>query len=67
MADESFPDGKMNTEDEGTIQTAIGVENGKVMIVWPKLISWIAFDPDSADVFADTIKMRANEVRDLTN
>lgn len=62
---DQFPDGKLNDEDEGGIQTAIGIENGRVMIIWPKPISWIAFDPDSADEFADAVKARAQEAREL--
>ncbi len=62
---EEFPDGKLNEEDEGAISTAIGIEDGKVMILWPKPVTWIAFPPDLADQFADAIKERAQEARDL--
>ena len=62
---EEFPDGKLNEDDEGGITTAIGIEDGRVMIIWPKPITWIAFDPDSADQFADRIKARAQQARDM--
>lgn len=61
-----FPDGRLNEEDEGAIQTGIGIEDGRVMIVWPKPITWIAFDPDAADEFADNIKEKAAAARILT-
>lgn len=64
--DPEFPDGKLNEEDEGSIQTGIGIEDGRVMIVWPKPITWVAFDPDAADDFADSIKMKAQMARQLT-
>ncbi len=62
---EEFPDGKVNDEDDGSITTGIGIENGRVMIIWPKPITWIAFDPDSADQFADRIKLRAQQAREM--
>lgn len=65
MVSEEFPDGIVNEEDEGAITTAIGIENGRVMIIWPKPITWIAFDPDTADQFADRIKARAQQAREM--
>lgn len=65
--DPQFPDGKLNEEDEGVIQTGIGIEKGRVMIVWPKPITWIAYSPDEADEFADTIKEKAAAIRLLTS
>jgi len=62
-----FPDGQLNEEDGGSIQTGIGIEDGRVMIVWPKPITWIAFDPDGADEFADSIKEKAAAARLLTS
>jgi len=66
MSEPEFPDGKLNDDDEGSIQTAIGIDDGRVMILWPKPITWIAFDPDSADEFADAVKARAQEAREFT-
>lgn len=64
---EEFPDGKLNEEDEGSIATGIGIEDGRVMIIWPKPITWIAFDPDAADEFADNIKEKAQTARELAS
>ena len=66
MGEGEFPDGKMNEEDEGGLVTAIGIENGRVIIRWPKPVAWVAFDPDTADKFADTVKVRAQEARELS-
>lgn len=60
-----YPDGKLNEEDEGAIQVGIGIDNGRVMIIWPKPITWIAYDPDGADEFADAIKEKAQMAREM--
>ena len=67
MSENEFPDGKLNEEDEGELITAIGIENGRVMVQWPQPITWVAFDPDKADEFADTLKRRAQEARELSD
>jgi len=63
MSDEISDD--WYTEDQ--IKTGIGIEHGRVVILWTKKIATISFDPDSADQFADAIKKKAQEARDLTN
>ena len=45
----------------------MGIENGEVVIFGSELIATIRFDPDSADQFADAIKEKAQEARNLTN
>lgn len=64
MADE-LPDDAVNVHDVGAVNTAIGIESGRVMIVWPKAIAWVSFDPEGADYFADTIKLRAQQCREM--
>jgi hypothetical protein len=49
--------------DKGEIETRIGTSNGRVVIIWPKAIAWVTFDPDSADNFANMLKIRAAECR----
>lgn len=61
--DPQFPDGKLNDQDDGAIKTGIGISDDRVVIVWDKAITWLGFDPDSADEFADLIKEKAAEVR----
>lgn len=58
-----FPDGQLNDDDEGSISTAVGMDNGRVMILWPKPITWIAFNPDAAEEFADLVKATAQKAR----
>ena len=63
MSDEQFPEGKLNEDDEGETQVALGIDNGNVMILFTKPITWIGGDPDWADRLADAIKEKAQMVR----
>jgi hypothetical protein len=55
-----------DTPDESPreIVTNIAIDSGRVMVLWPRPITWIAFDPDAADIFADTLKARAQQIRE---
>lgn len=53
------------SEDENKVTTRMGVENGEVVIFWSELIATIRFEPDSADEFADAIKARAQQAREM--
>ena len=64
MSDQ-FPDGKLNENDEGATQVALGIEGGNVMILFTKPITWIGGDPDWADQLADAIKEKAQMIRDM--
>ena len=59
----------MSNDDElQSAATAIGIENGEVIIYWPELDGSpvLHYDPDSADQFADTVKQKAQRCRELT-
>lgn len=62
MAEELPPEG---AEPVGSVNTAIGIEYGRVIVVWPKAITWVSFDPDGADLFADTLRLRAQQCREM--
>jgi len=52
-----FPNGKLNTEDEGALACAVGRENGVVKLLFPKPVAWIGFTPEQAiDLAQDLIK-----------
>lgn len=53
------------SEGENKVITRMGIENGEVVIFWSELIATIRFDPDSADQFADAVKVFAQRARDL--
>lgn len=57
-----FPDGKLNVNDEGALAVMIGEENGKVVIRFPKPVSWIGFTPDQAIDIAQTLITHARRI-----
>jgi hypothetical protein len=58
----------MSDPDEEGLITALAIENGEVLIFWPHRedAPVLRFDPDSADQFADAVKEKAQEARDLS-
>ena len=54
-----FPDGKINKNDEGAIALQIFVENGTVVMKYPKPISWIGLTPEQAMDIAQVLIDRA--------
>jgi len=55
-----FPEGQLTTADEGSIQFAIGEQDGKVVIGTP--VHWLGMTPQQAADFASTVLKRAREV-----
>lgn len=57
----------MSDSDEEGLTTALAIEDGKVLVFWPDQedAPVLQLDPDSADQFADAIKKKAQEARDL--
>lgn len=52
-----FPNGKLNTADEGALACAVGHEKGVVKLLFPKPVAWIGFTPEQAiDLAQDLIK-----------
>jgi hypothetical protein len=43
-----FPDGRLNSGDEGAQAVMIGHEKGKVVMQFPTPTAWIAFTPEQA-------------------
>jgi hypothetical protein len=54
-----FPQGKLNADDEGALNIAIGQESGCVRIDFGKEVAWVGLDPDLAVAFAATIVKHA--------
>jgi len=61
MPEPEYPEGKLNKEDEGALAVALGIENGKVVITYPKPIAWIAFSPTDAITFGEAVIAKAYE------
>jgi len=43
-----FPDGKLNTDDQGGIAMSVGVEASRVVLRFPKPVAWIGMTGDEA-------------------
>jgi len=66
MSDEQYPEGKLNEEDEGEIGVAIGIENGNVIVMFPKPVAWLGLPPEQAMEMGRTLIKRAREAIDMT-
>lgn len=43
-----YPNGRLNQDDSGAIAMAVGVEDGRVVLRFPKPISWVGMTGDQA-------------------
>jgi len=50
-----FPDGRLNKDDEGAVAVAIGHQQGRVTMQFPKNLNWIGFTPEQAIDIAQTL------------
>lgn len=57
-----FPEGQLTKADEGSIQFAIGEQDGKVVIDFGTPVHWLGMTPQQAADFASTVLKRAREV-----
>lgn len=58
----SFPEGQLTKSDEGSIQFAVGEQNGKVVIDFGTPVHWLGMTPQQAADLASTILKRARQV-----
>lgn len=54
-AEPQFPDGKLNDDDEGALDVAIGTESGRVVFRFPHRVAWFACPPEQALDIAETL------------
>lgn len=57
-----YPDGKLTKSDEGSLQFAIGEQNGKVVIDFGTPVQWVGMTPQQAAEFASSLLAKAREV-----
>lgn len=50
-----FPDGRLNEHDEGAIPVAIGHQDGRVTMQFPRNLNFIGFTADQAVDIAQTL------------
>lgn len=58
-----FPRGRLNPEDEGEIQIAVGVQQDVVVLAFPKMVSWVGMPAEQAEELAQTILTRAADAK----
>jgi len=58
-----YPRGKLNETDEGGLNVGITVDEGVVKVIFNKPTAWVGLDKASALAFAETIKRRADELK----
>lgn len=58
----SFPQGKLNGEDEGAISISVGTEKGKVIIKFATHVAWIGLDANQARILASHIMRHADAI-----
>ena len=56
-----FPNGKLNTEDEGALACGVGHEKGVVKLLFPKPVAWIGFTPEQAVGLAQDLLKHARQ------
>lgn len=54
-----YPDGRLNNEDAGALALMIEVQDGKVVVHFPKPVAWIGFSADQAMDLASTLVRHA--------
>jgi len=59
---QQYPEGKLNEHDEGQLQVAVGVENGRVVIGFGKRVEWVGFSPDQAAHIAALLLKHAKTI-----
>lgn len=56
-----FPEGKLTKNDEGSIQFAVGVKDGKVVLDFGTPVAWLGLNAQQAADFASLLLKRARE------
>ena len=59
----SFPRGKLNEQNEGEVQLAVGVQQDVVVLAFPHPVTWVGLLAEQAEELAHTILQRAKEAR----
>lgn len=54
-----YPAGRLNDEDAGAIAMAVGVENHRVVLRFPKPVAWVGMTGDEAFELAQSLLRHA--------
>lgn len=56
-----FPHGKFSPNDEGELKAAVSIEDGDIVILFGKNLSWLRMVPDEARAWANILLKKADE------
>ena len=56
---DTFPEGKLNAQDEGALAIQIGYESNKVIMQFGEPTAWIGFTPEQAVALAESLIQKA--------
>lgn len=56
-----YPDGRLNEHDQGAVAIAIGHQEGRVTMQFPKNLNWIGFTPEQAIDIAQSLVEHARQ------
>jgi hypothetical protein len=60
----THPRGKLNSDDEGGIRLAVGIDEGVVKIFFGRPVSWIGMPREHALALAESIRHQAEKLPD---
>jgi hypothetical protein len=58
-----FPEGKLNSEDEGELSFAVGLQGKKIVVDFGKPVAWVGMDATQADDLASLLQDKARKCR----
>lgn len=62
---ETTPTGDESEQEAPDLDIQVGVENGKVIVVFSQRLSTLGMPPDAADTMGDALKKHAEEARKM--
>lgn len=60
-----YPNGRLNQDDAGAVAMAVGVDAGRVVLQFPKVVTWIGMTPDEAIGLAELLVKQARAAGSL--
>lgn len=58
----TYSDGKLNKNDEGDLQIAAFIKDGRLILEFGKKTSWLGFDKKSLEVFIAGLNNKLGEM-----
>lgn len=59
-----FPDGQLNENDEGGLQIATYIQNGRLIIDFGKEVKWLGFDKVALDNLIKGLQEQSSKLKE---